>query len=256
VTSVFDFDSPAEHRLSGRLDAPEGEARGWALFAHCFTCGKDNVAAARIARRLAAAGVGTLRFDFAGLGTSGGTFGTDGLASDIADLIAAAAAMEEAGMAPTLLIGHSLGGAAALAAAASLATVRAVSTIAAPFDAEHVLRHVSTEALEAAETNGEAGVLLAGRQFTLSRTFVEDLRRRDQGEAIAGLARPLLILHAPRDETVGIDQAGRIFAAAKHPKSFVSLDRADHLLSDRADADYAADLIATWARPYLARPGS
>ncbi len=253
MAEVFDFDSSEGHSLSGRLEAPQGEARAWALLAHCFTCGKDNVAAVRLARGLSAAGIGTLRFDFAGLGASGGTFGSVGLASDIADLLAAAAAMERADMAPTLLIGHSLGGAAALAAAAHLPTVRAVATIGAPFEAEHALNHVAPEALAVVEAEGEGGVLLAGRRFTLSRAFVQDLRQRDQGKAIAGLARPLLILHAPRDETVGIDHAGRIFAAAKHPKSFVSLDKADHALSARADADYAAAIIAAWASPYLQR---
>jgi putative redox protein len=251
MTQVFDFQSSDGHRLSGRLEAPETPSRAWALLAHCFTCGKENVAAVRVARGLAAAGIGTLRFDFAGLGTSGGTFGLDGLASDVAGLIDAAGAMEAAGMAPSLLIGHSLGGAAALAAAAALPKVRAVATIAAPFEAEHVLHQVDSDALAAVETEGESGVLLAGRPFTLSRAFVDDLRRRDQGKAIAGLGRPLLVLHAPRDETVGIDNASRIFAAAKHPKSFVSLDRADHLLSARADADYSAAIIAAWASPYV-----
>jgi putative redox protein len=256
MADVFDFDSSEGHRLSGRLEAPESDARTWALLAHCFTCGKDNVAAVRVARGLAAAGIGTLRFDFAGLGASGGTFGTKGLASDVSDLLAAAAAMEKADIAPTLLIGHSLGGAAALAATAHLPTVRAVATIAAPFEAEHALNHVAPEALAAVEAEGEGGVLLAGRRFTLSRAFVEDLRGRDQGKAIAALGRPLLVLHAPRDETVGIEHAGRIFAAAKHPKSFVSLDNADHALSARADADYAAAIIAAWATPYLEKKGA
>jgi putative redox protein len=251
TTQSFDFVSPAGYRLSGRLETPAGEIRGWALFAHCFTCGKDNLAAVRIARTLAQNGIGALRFDFAGLGGSGGDFSETSFAADTRDLIAAGEAMAQAGMPPSLLIGHSLGGAAALAAAASLATVRAVATIAAPFDPAHVLHQIDPALLPAIAEHGKAEVTLAGRPFVIGRGFVDDLRGRDPAATIATLGRPLLILHAPHDAVVGIDNATRIFMAAHHPRSFVSLDDADHLLRRPADAAYAASVIASWAARYL-----
>jgi uncharacterized OsmC-like protein/fermentation-respiration switch protein FrsA (DUF1100 family) len=225
--------------------------RGWALVAHCFTCGKDGLAAVRIARALARAGIGVLRFDFAGLGTSGGVFADTSLAADARDLVAAGHAMAAAGMAPSLLIGHSLGGAAALAAATDLPMVRAVATIAAPFDVTHLLRQFEPGGLAEIERQGEAELRLGGRPFVIRKSFVDNLRRHDQGARIAKLGRPLLILHAPRDDTVGIDNATRIFMAAKHPKSFVSLDDADHLLTRQTDVDYAVAVITSWAARYL-----
>lgn len=247
----FSFSSPAGYVLDGRLELPDAPVRGWALMAHCFTCGKDNLAAVRIGRALARAGIGTLRFDFAGLGGSGGEFADGSFAADVLDLVAAGTSMAEAGMPPSLLIGHSLGGAAVLAAAAALPEVRAVSTIGAPFDVEHVLGLFDPASLAAIETLGESDVKLAGRTFHVRRSLIDDLRQHDQASRIAALGRPLLILHAPHDEVVDIDHASRIFAAAAYPKSLVSLDGADHLLSRQTDVDYAAAIIASWAARYL-----
>jgi uncharacterized protein len=252
----FDFTGQLGYRLSGRLDLPDAALRGWGILAHCFTCGKDSLAASRIAKALAAKGIGMLRFDFAGLGGSGGSFAASSFAADVQDLVAAGQAMIAAGKVPSLLIGHSLGGAAALVAAGDMLAIRAVATIGAPFDVSHVLHQFAPSSLEAIERQGEAEVLLAGRPFVVRKSFVSDLKRHDLGERIAGLHRPLLIMHAPRDATVGIDNAARIFGAARHPKSFVSLDDADHLLRRRADADYAAAIIATWASRYLAAPSA
>lgn len=237
--------------LSGRIELPEGAPRAWAVFAHCLTCGKDNLAAVRVARALAARGIGVLRFDFAGLGESEGDFAATSFATNVDDLIAAATSMAAAGMTPSLLIGHSFGGAAVLAAAGRLPDVQAVATIAAPFDVTHVLRQFAPESLDAIARDGLAQVPLAGRTFSVGRGFLDDLRMHDQGARIAALHRPLLILHAPRDEVVGIDNATQIFMAARHPKSFVSLDGADHLLSGADDARYVAGLIAAWACRYL-----
>ncbi|MGI4876942.1 MAG: bifunctional alpha/beta hydrolase/OsmC family protein [Janthinobacterium lividum] len=253
-TRPFDFANAAGNRLSGRLELPAGPPHAWALLAHCFTCGKDNLAAVRIARRLAGAGIGVLRFDFTGLGQSEGDFAASNFSLNVADLIAASAAMTAANMPPTLLIGHSLGGAAVLAAAGALPDILAVATIAAPFDVAHVLDQVSPEALAEVEQNGTAGVRFGGRPFTIGRQFVADVRQHDQHARIAALKRPLLLLHAPRDTVVGIDNVTKIFQAAHHPKSFVSLDGADHLLSSPRDADFAADMIAAWSSRYLPDP--
>ena len=253
-TRPFDFNSAAGNRLAGRLELPAGPPRGWALFAHCFTCGKDNLAAVRIARRLAAAGFGVLRFDFTGLGHSEGEFGATDFTANVADLVAGAGAMAAAGMAPALLIGHSLGGAAVLAAAGQLPEIRAVTTIAAPFDVAHVLNQIEPEAVSRIEVEGSGSVLLGGRPLTIRKQFIDDVREQDQGARIAALRRPLLILHSPVDQVVGVDNVTQIFLAARHPKSFVSLDGADHLLTKSRDADFAADVIAAWASRYLPEP--
>lgn len=248
-----DFIGAAGHRLSGRLDLPDGPARGYALFAHCFTCTKNSLAASRIARALTALGIGVFRFDFTGLGDSGGDFADATLSGDVRDLSAAVDHMTRQGFPPRLLIGHSLGGAAVLAAAGHLPEIAAVAVIGAPFDARHVtalFKDVLPEILD----QGEAQVDLGGRPFTIRRSFIDDLRSHDQGARIAELHRPLLILHSPVDQTVGVDNAAAIFQAARHPKSYVSLDNADHLLTRAADAEYAAGVIAAWATRYLDTP--
>lgn len=246
----FDFPGSSGHLLAGRLELPEGTPTAYALFAHCFTCGKDVAAAARIARALAGRGIAVLRFDFTGLGASGGEFANTSFSSNVADLVAAADALRRTRAAPSLLVGHSFGGAAVLAAAGQVAEAKAVVTIAAPFDPAHV-RHLLGDGVAAIEADGEARVTLAGRSFPIRRQFLDDLAAQDQVRRIGDLRRALLVLHAPRDEYVGIENAAAIFGAAKHPKSFVSLDDADHLLTRRADAAYVADLLACWAARYV-----
>ena len=253
-TRPFEFRNTGGHRLSGSLEMPEGIQRGWSLFAHCFTCGKNNLAAVRIARTLASVGIGVLRFDFTGLGDSEGSFAEASFSLNVQDLVSAADAMEAAGMPPRLLIGHSLGGSAVLAAAGRIASARAVATIAAPFDVAQVLHLLDPAGLARLETEGQALVQVVGRPMAVGKAFVDDLRTHDPGARIAALRRPLLLLHAPQDQTVDIENATRIFLAARHPKSFVSLDDADHLLSQREDAEQVAHLIATWAARYLPEP--
>ncbi len=253
-TRPFELLNAQGHRLSGSLEMPEGIQRGWALFAHCFTCGKNNLAAVRIARALAGVGIGVLRFDFIGLGDSEGSFANASFSLNVQDLVSAADAMEAAGMPPRLLIGHSLGGSAMLAAAGRIASARAVATIAAPFDAAQVLHLLDPAGLARLATEEQALVQVVGRPMAVGKVFVDDLRAHDPGARIAALRRPLLLLHAPQDRTVDIKNATRIFLAARHPKSFLSLDDADHLLSKREDAEQVAHLIATWAARYLPEP--
>jgi uncharacterized OsmC-like protein/pimeloyl-ACP methyl ester carboxylesterase len=239
--------------LAARLELPAGMPRAFALFAHCFTCGKNLKAAHSISRALAAAGIAVLRFDFTGLGESAGDFADTTFASNVDDLVAAAEFLATAYQPPSLLIGHSLGGAAVLQAAARLPEVRAVATLGAPSEPSHVLRLVE-HARPEIEARGCAMVSLAGRSFPISRAFLADLEATSMEATIHELRRPLLVLHAPRDTVVGIDNAARIFQAALHPKSFLSLDDADHLLSRAEDAVYAAELITAWAGRYLPAP--
>ena len=236
--------------LAGRLDTPDKRPHAWAIFAHCFTCSKDSKAAAYIARALSEAGFGVLRFDFTGLGGSGGDFANTHFSSNVDDLLAAADWLREQHGAPALLIGHSLGGAAVLAAAQRVADCQAVVTLGAPFDPAHVTQQLG-EDLQVIEAEGEASVSLAGRQFKIRRAFLEDLNGQPQADRIRALAKPLLILHAPLDKTVNVDNARRIFENAVHPKSFVALDGADHLLNSAEDAQFAASLIAAWSRRYV-----
>lgn len=236
--------------LAARLDLPAGPPRATALFAHCFTCSKDIEAARRIARRLAGEGLAVLRFDFTGLGHSEGEFANTSFTTNIQDLVLAAQALEARLSGPQLLVGHSLGGAAVLAAAARIPSARAVATIGAPADTAHVLAHMGA-ALETIRREGAADVTLGGRPVRIGRSFVEDVEATRLRDAVGALRAALLILHAPRDMMVGVENATALFLAAKHPKSFVSLDDADHLLTDPADADYAAGVIAAWAARYL-----
>jgi putative redox protein len=239
--------------LSGVLETPADNLRGWAVFAHCFTCSKTGLAASRITRSLASRGIGILRFDFTGLGESDGDFSGTGFSTNVQDLIDAVAWMSDEGRPVTLMIGHSLGGAASVVAANQLPDVKAVVTLGAPSDADRVINQFSDHVPDI-EAKGEKQVDLAGRPFVLRKSFLEDVRGANVHEAAANLKRPLLVMHSPIDETVSIDNATNLFLAAKHPKSFVSLDQADHLITKRDDADYAAGVIAGWASSYMAHP--
>lgn len=236
--------------LAARLDMPDGPHLATALFAHCFTCSKDIPAARRIATRLSAMGIAVLRFDFTGLGHSGGEFENTTFSSNVGDLVAAAKWLEGRGIAPEMLIGHSLGGAAVLKASAEIASAKAVVTIGAPFDPEHVT-HNFGDALETIGADGVAEVDLGGRPFRIRREFVDDVAATELAPIVASMKKALLVLHAPKDDVVGIENATQIFVAAKHPKSFVTLDDADHLITRAEDAEYAAEVIAAWAGRYL-----
>jgi len=245
------FPGAGGDKLAARLDLPSAaEPHAYALFAHCFTCSKESKAATFIAEALADTGIAVLRFDFTGLGGSEGDFANTSFSSNIGDLVAAADWLRRDHRAPAILVGHSLGGAAALAAAARIPEAVAVATINAPADPAHVTRLFAAQRAEI-DARGKAEVQLAGRTFTIRREFLEDVAAQKLTAAIAGLRRSLLVFHAPRDSTVGIDNASAIFQAAKHPKSFISLDDADHLLTRRADSHYVGAVLAAWASRYL-----
>ncbi|MDA1089207.1 MAG: alpha/beta fold hydrolase [Proteobacteria bacterium] len=236
--------------LAARLDLPEGHPTAYALWAHCFSCTKDIFAASRVARGLTDHGIGVLRFDFTGLGASDGNFANTNFSSNIGDLLAAVDFMRDTLEAPKILIGHSLGGAAVLAAAGKVPEAKAVCTIGAPADPAHVAE-LFQEKREEIDAKGEAEVLLSGRPFRIQKQFLEDIESHKLANDIASMKKALLVFHSPIDNTVGIENAGQIFAAAKHPKSFVSLDDADHLLSRKADAVYVANVIDAWVDRYL-----
>lgn len=244
------FTGSLGEKLAARLDEPDGEIRAYALFAHCFTCTKDILGAAIIARTLTENGIAVLRFDFTGLGESSGDFSNTNFTSNVQDLVKAADYMREELQAPSILIGHSLGGAAVLVAAHDIPEVKAVATIAAPADAAHVAHHFENSRNEIMD-KGEAEVCLVGRPFKIRKQFIEDIESQNMDDHIKNLKRALLVLHAPLDNTVGIENATKIFSAAKHPKSYVSLDNADHLLSKKENAIYAATVIANWASQYV-----
>lgn len=244
------FNGSLGSTLSAKLHLPDGPTRAYAIFAHCFTCTKDILAARKIADELAKRGVALFRFDFTGLGASAGNFEDTTFTSNIGDILSAAQYLRENYEAPSILIGHSLGGAATLAAANSVPEAKAIATIGAPADAEHVIHNFSDH-LDEIEVNGLAELKLAGRPFKIKREFVEDLRNQTIEERVSKMDKALMILHAPHDATVGIENAAKIYTAAKHPKSFVSLDTADHLLSNPQDVAYAAEVIAAWASRYV-----
>ncbi|MEM9104837.1 MAG: alpha/beta fold hydrolase [Pseudomonadota bacterium] len=251
ATSIkSEFSGHSGALLAARMDIPAGHVRAYALFAHCFTCSKDILAAKRVAAELARAGIAVLRFDFTGLGSSEGEFASTNFSSNTADLMSAVEYMRDNFEAPSILIGHSLGGAAVLAVAGDIPEVRAVATIGAPADAAHVVHNFGSK-IEEIEEKGEASVTLAGRPFTIQKQFLDDVRQSVLTERIASMRTALMVLHSPIDQTVGIENAATIFSAAKHPKSFVSLDTADHLVSKPQDASYAASVIATWASRYI-----
>ncbi len=245
----IEFPNAAGEQLAALLERPP-EPRAYALFAHCFTCSKDISAASRISRALATAGTAVLRFDFTGIGNSEGDFANTNFSSNVQDLLAAAEYLQRQHDGPHLLIGHSLGGAAVLAAAPDVAPCRAVATIGAPSDPGHV-SHLFSAARAEIEAAGSAQVQLGTRRFTIKRQFLEDIQNQRLRERVASMGKALLVMHSPIDDTVAVEHARAIYEAARHPKSFVSLDQADHLLSRREDSQYAAGVIAAWAERYL-----
>jgi len=245
------FPNAQGEKLGARLDLPEDEQPlAYALFAHCFTCTKNLKAAVNLASALCRERIAVLRFDFTGLGESEGEFAATNFTTNVTDLVAAAAYLKKNYLAPQILIGHSLGGAAVLQAKKDIPSARAVVTLAAPYQPEHVAKNFAS-AREQIEQKGEASVELAGRAFTIRRQFLEDLEMHRLDDELANLDAALLVMHSPRDQQVGIDNAAKIYQAARHPKSFITLDDADHLLLNQADSLYAGAMIAAWSRRYL-----
>ncbi len=250
----FHFANSYGEKLSARLDFPiDGKPVAYAIFAHCFTCSKNFRVVGNITRALTGEGIAVLRFDFTGLGESEGDFSDTSFSSNISDLVSAAKYLEENYESPCLLIGHSLGGTAVLHAAGRISSSKAVITIGAPGDPGHVKKLLSGSVDELA-SSGEAEINLAGRRFKIKKQFIEDLERSDSQTTINKLGKALLVLHSPIDNVVGIENAARIFGAAKHPKSFISLDQADHMLSDPKDSLYAGAIIGAWAKKYIDYP--
>jgi len=245
TTKKFDFQNREGQTLSGRLEVPASKPRAFALLAHCFTCSKDFIAASRISRKLSENGIAVLRFDFTGLGNSQGDFSNTNFSSNVADLLSACEALSQSFQAPEILIGHSLGGAAVLKASLSLSEVKSVVTIGAPSDIHHVT-HLFEPDLEKINSQGAAEVHLAGRKFTIKKQFIDDIEEHSLLKGLSEAKKSFLIMHSPTDNTVSIDHASKIFLAAKHPKSFVSLDGSDHLLTKAKDAEYAAEVISAW----------
>ena len=252
-TERLQFANAKGEKLAALIDLPLGKPVAFALFAHCFTCGKDNLAAKHISERLAMCGIGVLRFDFTGLGMSEGDFADTHFSSNVDDLVAAGDHLRKTYGAPAILIGHSLGGAAALAAAHRIPDARAVVTISAPSDPAHVVG-LFKDHVDKIREQGQVEVQLAGRPFRIKREFLDDVAQQRIEDCLANLRKALLVFHSPTDDIVGIENASRIFTTAKHPKSFVSLAGADHLLSKKDDAVYVANVIAAWAERYLEQP--
>jgi uncharacterized OsmC-like protein/esterase/lipase len=250
ISKKFDFKNSKGEVLSGRLELPAGKPKAFALFAHCFTCSKNFVAASKISKYLSLLGIATLRFDFTGLGNSEGDFSNTNFSSNIDDLISAYNAIEKEYGAPALLIGHSLGGAAVLKLQGSLDNVKAVVTIGAPSDVSHV-SHLFESNIDEINEQGMAKVNLAGREFEIQKQFIDDINEQDVLTSLARSSKSFLILHSPTDATVSVDHAAKIYGALKHPKSYISLDKMDHLISKAADAKYIAELISSWVTRYL-----
>ena len=251
-TKKTEFIGASGETLAAALEMPLGKPRGFVLFAHCFTCTKDLKSARLISKAMRDNGFAVLRFDFTGLGGSEGDFENTNFSSNVADLVKAADFLREEHEAPSIIVGHSLGGSAALIAASEIPEVKAVASIGAPADASHVA-HQFGSALDAIRRSGNATVTLAGRPFTITRQFIDDLSGQNVIDKVRDLGKPLLVMHAPLDDVVGIENATEIFVAAKHPKSFVSLDTADHLLHKTEDARYAADVLAAWAARFVGK---
>lgn len=250
----IEFSNQRNEKLHGQLDFPIGnKPDAYALFAHCFTCGKNLLSSKIVARALNAQNIAVLRFDFTGLGKSEGDFADTGFSSNIDDLVAAANFLEEQFEAPSLLIGHSLGGAAVLYAGKAISSVKAIATVGAPSDPVHVTHLLGSES-ETLLEKGEATVNIGGRPFKMRKSFLDDIKRYDLPTYLKDLKKPLLILHSPQDAIVNISNAAELYSSAFHPKSFISLDGADHLLSSRKDADYVGCTIAAWAKRYLPEP--
>ena len=250
TSEKIQFTGSGGESLSGKLETPPFAPSHWALFAHCFTCSKDIAAASRISMSLAEMGFGVLRFDFTGLGNSDGDFANTNFSSNVADLEAAAKYLEENHGAPVLLVGHSLGGAAVLVAASKLPTIKAVATIGAPYSPDHVIHNFQAN-VDEIKTNGSGTVSLGNRNFTIKKQFLDDLNHYNAAKEIGNLRKALCIFHSPQDSTVGIENAQQIYQHAHHPKSFISLDGADHLLSKRQDSEYVGKAIASWVVRYL-----
>jgi len=244
------FNNQDNIELAGRLEMPVGRPVAFAIFAHCFTCSKDIAAASRISRALAQRGFAVLRFDFTGLGNSDGDFANSNFSSNVEDLVSAAEFLAKNHEAPKLLVGHSLGGAAVLMAAAKIPGVKAVVTIGAPSDSLHVVKNFKAS-VDEINQHGEAPVSLAGRTFTIKKQFLDDISNQDHEKSIESLGAALLVFHSPQDTVVGIENAQKIYQQARHPKSFISLDGADHLLSNKDDSEYVAQTIASWVMRYL-----
>lgn len=244
------FEGAHGDTLSARLDQPDTNTSTYALFAHCFTCSKNLKPVKNISKTLNKRGIGVFRFDFTGLGESEGDFADTNFSSNIDDLVAATSYMKKHYQSPEILIGHSLGGAAVLQAASEIPASKAVATIGAPSNPKHVKQNFDAQ-LHEIESSGQATVTLAGRSFTIKKQFIDDLEQNKMDRYIQQLGKALMIFHSPIDNTVGIDNAARIYKKARHPKSFVSLDDADHLLMDEKDSRYVAQVLASWAERYF-----
>lgn len=246
----IEFTGSTGENLSAKIDLPDGDTKACAIFAHCFTCSKDLKAVCNITKALAGIGIATFRFDFTGLGQSEGDFADTNFSSNVDDLVKAYEYMDKEFSAPSILIGHSLGGAAVLQASHKMEAIKAVATIAAPAEPAHVKENFEMS-LDEINEKGEAKVSLAGRPFTIKKQFIDDLEETRMKKFIHNLGIALIVFHSPIDNTVGIDNASKIFVAAKHPKSFISLDKADHLLSEKEDSLYIGKVLGTWAEKYI-----